>query len=170
MSERTDNATTDDLKLTTWTGVYTTHGGEWYDRRHSGEKKHRNGKLGYDTRGGVKRGEGPEESALLPEPPPPGDNPKEKRFYNAGAAVSRKSIRLAGAAIALIALVPAGGPVFLGIIRDDVHAHSRTGDLGLQAITVSGLLLFGLGILLILRAGASSGKESPETKLPTSRR
>ena len=84
--------------------------------------------------------------------------------------MSTQSIRLAGVAIALIALVPAGGPVFLGIIRDDVHAHSRTGDMGLQAITVSGFALVGLGLFLILRAGSSSGKESPEERPPTARR
>ncbi|MGC8529506.1 MAG: hypothetical protein ACP5OP_04820 [Leptospirillia bacterium] len=62
-----------------------------------------------------------------------------------------KTVRLAGAAILLLSVVPAGGPVYLGIIRDDVHAHSRLGDLGLQAITVSGVGLMLLGLFLVLK-------------------
>ena len=62
-----------------------------------------------------------------------------------------KAIRLTGAAILVLSVIPAGGPVYLGIIRDDVHAHSRIGDLGLQAITVSGLALMAAGLLLLLR-------------------
>lgn len=68
-----------------------------------------------------------------------------------------KTIRLAGAAILILSVVPAGGPVYLGIIRDDVHAHSRLGDLGLQAITVSGLALMVLGLFLLLKGGRTEG-------------
>ncbi|MCL5953415.1 MAG: hypothetical protein M1509_02775 [Nitrospirae bacterium] len=68
-----------------------------------------------------------------------------------------KTIRLAGAAILILSVVPAGGPVYLGIIRDDVHAHSRLGDLGLQAITVSGLALMVLGLFLLLKGGRAEG-------------
>ena len=73
-----------------------------------------------------------------------------------------KTIRLAGAAILILSVVPAGGPVYLGIIRDDVHAHSRLGDLGLQAITVSGLALMVLGLFLLLKGGRVEG--SPENR------
>ena len=73
-----------------------------------------------------------------------------------------KTIRLAGAAILILSVVPAGGPVYLGIIRDDVHAHSRLGDLGLQAITVSGLVLMLLGLFLLLKGGRVEG--SPENR------
>ena len=73
-----------------------------------------------------------------------------------------KSVRLFGAAILILSVVPAGGPVYLGIIRDDVHAHSRLGDLGLQAITVSGLVLMLLGLFLLLKGGRVEG--SPENR------
>ena len=68
-----------------------------------------------------------------------------------------KTLRLIGAAILILSVVPAGGPVYLGIIRDDVHAHSRLGDLGLQAITVSGLALMVLGLFLLLKGGRAEG-------------
>lgn len=68
-----------------------------------------------------------------------------------------KTLRLIGAAILILSVVPAGGPVYLGIIRDDVHAHSRLGDLGLQAITVSGLALMILGLFLLLKGGREEG-------------
>ena len=68
-----------------------------------------------------------------------------------GGTMTGKAIRLTGAAILVLSVIPAGGPVYLGIIRDDVLAHSRIGDLGLQAITVSGLALMAAGLLLLLR-------------------
>jgi hypothetical protein len=68
-----------------------------------------------------------------------------------------KSVRLFGAAILILSVVPAGGPVYLGIIRDDVHAHSRLGDLGLQAITGSGIVLMLLGLFLLLKGGRAEG-------------
>ena len=73
-----------------------------------------------------------------------------------------KTVRRTGAAILIFSVVPAGGPVYLGIIRDDVHAHSRLGDLGLQAITVSGLVLMLLGLFLLLKGGRVEG--SPENR------
>ena len=36
-----------------------------------------------------------------------------------------------------------------GLIRDDIHAHSDLGDKGLQAITISGLLVLAAGIYLL---------------------
>ncbi len=62
--------------------------------------------------------------------------------------MTQKTVRLLGGAIALLSLIPALGPLILGIVRDDIHAHSRVGDLGLQAITLSGVFLFVAGILL----------------------
>ena len=67
--------------------------------------------------------------------------------------MTQKSVRLLGGAIALLALIPASGPLILGIVRDDIHAHSRVGDLGLQAITLSGVLLLAAGILLLAKGG-----------------
>ena len=72
-----------------------------------------------------------------------------------------KSVRVAGAAILALSVVPAGGPVYLGIVRDDVHAHSHIGDLGLQAITVSGVGLMAAGLLLLLRGGKEPDSPAP---------
>ncbi len=85
----------------------------------------------------------------------------EGSSHDKGNAMTQKTVRLLGGAIALLALIPASGPLLLGIVRDDIHAHSRVGDLGLQAITLSGILLFGAGILLLAKGGnRSSGTES----------
>ena len=65
--------------------------------------------------------------------------------------MSNKSVRLFGALMATVALVPAAGPLYLGIIRDDIHAHSKVGDLGLQAITVAGIALVVAGLVLAIR-------------------
>ncbi len=71
--------------------------------------------------------------------------------------MSIKALRLLGAMMSLIALIPAVGPYYLGIVRDDIHAHSKVGDLGLQAITISGIFLVAAGLLLTFR-GSSSRK------------
>ncbi len=59
--------------------------------------------------------------------------------------------RLRTIAILLFAagVVPAGGPVCLGLVRDDIHAHSSIGDYGLQAITASGFVIMALGLYLL---------------------
>ncbi len=82
------------------------------------------------------------------------------RHQSKEGIMTGKTVRLAGATILLLSIVPAGGPVYLGIIRDDVHAHSRVGDLGLQAITVSGIALMILGAILLLKG---NGTEPPKT-------
>ena len=65
--------------------------------------------------------------------------------------MSNKSVRILGVVMALVALVPAAGPMYLGIIRDDIHAHSKVGDLGLQAITLAGIALVIAGLVLAIR-------------------
>ncbi|MHB1606623.1 MAG: hypothetical protein ACYCTV_09580 [Leptospirales bacterium] len=61
----------------------------------------------------------------------------------------KKKLRLIAMLLLLAGVVPAGGPVYLGIVRDDVHAHSAIGDYGLQAITASGILIIVLGLFLL---------------------
>ena len=70
--------------------------------------------------------------------------------------MTQKTVRLLGGAIALLSLIPASGPLILGIVRDDIHAHSRTGDLGLQAITLSGILLLAAGLFLVAKGCKNS--------------
>ena len=65
--------------------------------------------------------------------------------------MSNKSVRLLGVVMTVVALVPAAGPLYLGIIRDDIHAHSKVGDLGLQAITLAGIVLVTAGLFLAIR-------------------
>ncbi len=61
----------------------------------------------------------------------------------------KKRLRFLGILFFLGGIIPAGGPVYLGLIRDDIHAHSDLGDKGLQAITISGLLVLAAGIYLL---------------------
>ncbi|AFS52412.1 hypothetical protein [Leptospirillum ferriphilum] len=61
----------------------------------------------------------------------------------------KKKLRILGALLLVSGIIPAGGPVYLGLIRDDIHAHSDLGDKGLQAITVSGILVLAAGISLL---------------------
>jgi hypothetical protein len=61
----------------------------------------------------------------------------------------KKKLRFLGFFLFLAGIIPAGGPVYLGLIRDDIHAHSDFGDKGLQAITASGLLVLAAGIYLL---------------------
>ncbi|MHB8421268.1 MAG: hypothetical protein ACYC9S_00505 [Leptospirales bacterium] len=61
----------------------------------------------------------------------------------------KKKLRLIAMLLLLAGVVPAGGPIYLGIVRDDVHAHSAIGDYGLQAITASGILIIVLGLFLL---------------------
>lgn len=74
-----------------------------------------------------------------------------------------KHISIIGGIIALCGIIPAAGPVYLGLVRDDIHAHSRMGDLGLQAITISGVLIVVLGLVLVASSGKRliSGKDGP---------
>ncbi len=65
--------------------------------------------------------------------------------------MSASTVRILGGVVALLSLIPAGGPYVLGILRDDIHAHSRIGDLGLQAMTLSGVALFLVGVLIAIR-------------------
>ena len=74
--------------------------------------------------------------------------------------MSGKSIRLVGGVITIVALIPAAGPYYLGIVRDDIHAHSRMGDVGLQIMTVAGLALMLAGLILAIR-GSSSRPNGP---------
>ncbi len=74
--------------------------------------------------------------------------------------MSEKTVRILGGAIALLSLIPATGPLFLGIVRDDIHAHSRIGDLGLQAITFSGILIAVFGALLAIQGIGRNGSRS----------
>jgi hypothetical protein len=59
---------------------------------------------------------------------------------------------LIGSAVFVLGLVPAAGPLYLGLVRDDIHAHSKVGDLGLQAITISGILIVLSGLVLLLKS------------------
>ena len=61
----------------------------------------------------------------------------------------KKKLRFLGFFLFLAGVIPAGGPVYLGLIRDDIHAHSDFGDKGLQAITASGFLVLAAGIYLL---------------------
>jgi hypothetical protein len=66
--------------------------------------------------------------------------------------MSVKKIRILGGSVLVFGLIPAVGPLYLGLVRDDIHAHSAVGDLGLQAITISGILIVLSGFLLIFES------------------
>ncbi len=66
--------------------------------------------------------------------------------------MSHKKIRMLGGIVVVLGLIPAAGPLYLGLVRDDIHAHSRVGDMGLQAITAAGVLIVLSGALLLLES------------------
>jgi hypothetical protein len=66
--------------------------------------------------------------------------------------MTARTVRLIGGAVFVLGLVPAAGPLYLGLVRDDIHAHSKVGDLGLQAITISGILIVLSGLVLLLKS------------------
>lgn len=76
-----------------------------------------------------------------------------------------RTVKRVGGAIAAFGLVPASGPVLLGLVRDDIHAHSGVGDLGLQAITLAGWLIVLLGGILVV-APLSSERPVPTSREP----
>ncbi len=55
-----------------------------------------------------------------------------------------------GIAIFIAGIPSAIGPVYLGLVRDDIHAHSFVGDTGLQVITICGTVTSLLGLYLFL--------------------
>ena len=55
-----------------------------------------------------------------------------------------------GIAIFIAGIPSAIGPVYLGLVRDDIHAHSFVGDTGLQVITICGTVTALLGLYLFL--------------------
>jgi len=55
-----------------------------------------------------------------------------------------------GIIVFIASIPPAIGPVYLGLVRDDIHAHSFIGDTGLQVITISGTVTAVLGLYLLL--------------------
>jgi hypothetical protein len=71
----------------------------------------------------------------------------------------KRRLAFIGAGLSIIGIVPAAGPLYLGIVRDDIHAHSHLGDYGLQAITVAGALVV-LSGLYLLALSRSSGADA----------
>jgi|UniRef100_A0A7C3LWK2 hypothetical protein len=65
----------------------------------------------------------------------------------------KPKLRLLAALLLLSGVFPAGGPVYLGLVRDDIHAHSDLGDTGLQLITISGFLVLLAGAYLFYLSG-----------------
>ncbi len=63
-----------------------------------------------------------------------------------------------GIAIFIAGIPSAIGPVYLGLVRDDIHAHSFVGDTGLQVITICGTVTSLLGLYLFLL-----GKKMPRS-------
>ncbi len=70
----------------------------------------------------------------------------------------KKRLALLGTGLAVVGIVPAAGPVYLGIIREEVHAHSRLGDYGLQAITLAGAIVVISGLYLVLLSRSSDSR------------
>lgn len=64
-----------------------------------------------------------------------------------------KKIRILGGSVMVLGLIPAVGPLYLGLVRDDIHAHSKVGDMGLQAITIAGVLIVLSGLFLVFESG-----------------
>jgi len=62
----------------------------------------------------------------------------------------KKRLTNIGIIIFIAAIPPAVGPVYLGLVRDDIHAHSFVGDTGLQVITICGVVNALLGLYLLL--------------------
>lgn len=62
-------------------------------------------------------------------------------------------LRRLAALLLLAGIFPAVGPIYLGLVRDDIHAHSDVGDTGLQLITISGFLVLLAGIYLYWLSG-----------------
>ncbi|MHB1287252.1 MAG: hypothetical protein ACYCYP_11985 [Leptospirales bacterium] len=70
----------------------------------------------------------------------------------------KKRLRIIAILLIVAGIVPAGGPVYLGLVRDDIHAHSAVGDYGMQAITFSGALTVLLGLLLLVLSRTASSE------------
>lgn len=71
----------------------------------------------------------------------------------------------------LAGIAPAVGPVYLGLVRDDIHAHSGVGDKGLQLITISGFLVLLAGTYLFWLSGKSfSPPRNQDTRVIDRRR
>lgn len=62
----------------------------------------------------------------------------------------KKRLMNIGIIVFIASIPPAVGPVYLGLVRDDIHAHSFVGDTGLQVITVCGVINALLGLYLLL--------------------
>ena len=65
----------------------------------------------------------------------------------------KKRLRRLAVILFLAGIVPAAGPFYLGLVRDDIHAHSAVGDTGLQLITISGFLVILAGTYLVYLSG-----------------
>lgn len=65
----------------------------------------------------------------------------------------KKRLRRLALLLFLAGTVPAAGPFYLGLVRDDIHAHSAVGDTGLQLITISGFLVLLAGTYLVYLSG-----------------
>lgn len=65
----------------------------------------------------------------------------------------KKRLRRLAVVLFLAGIVPAAGPFYLGLVRDDIHAHSAVGDTGLQLITISGFLVILAGTYLVYLSG-----------------
>ena len=60
----------------------------------------------------------------------------------------KKRLKLIATLLLFAGSFPAAGPIYLGLVRDDIHAHSAIGDYGLQAITASGVIIMALALFL----------------------
>lgn len=67
----------------------------------------------------------------------------------------KRRLALLGIGLSVVGIIPAAGPVYLGIIREEIHAHSRLGDYGLQAITFAGAVVVITGLYLVILSRSS---------------
>jgi len=88
----------------------------------------------------------------------------QNKIQQKGSPLIKKRLMTIGIIIFTAAIPSAIGPVFLGLVRDDIHAHSFVGDTGLQVITICGVVTALLGLYLFFLGKRMS--HSPDSRLP----